>query len=79
MVGLIEQGRARAVAVQADVSKVADVKPLFDAYFEKYGRLDILVNNAGVMFTKPVVEVGEEPSLIYTEYVRVSARITAVP
>jgi 3-oxoacyl-[acyl-carrier protein] reductase len=59
-VGLIEQGGTRAVAVQADVSKVADVKRLFASCFEKFGRLDILVNNAGVMFTKPVVEVGEE-------------------
>jgi 3-oxoacyl-[acyl-carrier protein] reductase len=42
------------------MSKVADVKRLFDAIFEKFGRVDILVNNAGVMFTKPVVEVGEE-------------------
>ena len=41
------------------MSKVGDVKRLFDACFEKFGRLDILVNNAGVMFTKPVVEVGE--------------------
>jgi len=59
-VNLVELGGGRAVAVQADVSKVADVKRLFDACFEKFGRLDILVNNAGVMFTKPVVEVGEE-------------------
>jgi 3-oxoacyl-[acyl-carrier protein] reductase len=59
-VALIEQGAVHAVAVQADVSKVADVKRLFNACFEKFGRLDILVNNAGVMFTKPVVEVGEE-------------------
>jgi len=59
-VGLIEQSGSRAVAVQADVSKVGDVKRLFDTCFEKFGRLEILVNNAGVMFTKPVVEVGEE-------------------
>ncbi len=59
-VGVIEQAGGRAAAVQADVSKVSDVKRLFDACFEKFGRLDILVNNAGVMFTKPVVEVGEE-------------------
>jgi 3-oxoacyl-[acyl-carrier protein] reductase len=59
-VGLIEQSGGRAVAVQADVSKVADVKRLFAACFENFDRLDILVNNAGVMFTKPVVEVGEE-------------------
>jgi 3-oxoacyl-[acyl-carrier protein] reductase len=59
-VGLIEKAGVHAIAVQADVSKVADVKRLFDACFEKFGRLDILVNNAGMMFTKPVVEVGEE-------------------
>ena len=59
-VGLIEQSGVRAVAVQADVSKVGDVKRLFDVCFEKFGRLDLLVNNAGMMFTKPVVEVGEE-------------------
>jgi 3-oxoacyl-[acyl-carrier protein] reductase len=59
-VGLIEQGGGKAVPVQADVSKVGDVKRLFDACFENFGKLDNLVNNAGVMFTKPVVEVGEE-------------------
>jgi NAD(P)-dependent dehydrogenase (short-subunit alcohol dehydrogenase family) len=59
-VGLIEQGGRQAVAVQADVSKVGDVRRLFDACFEKFRRLDILVNNAGMMFTKPVAEVGEE-------------------
>jgi 3-oxoacyl-[acyl-carrier protein] reductase len=59
-VALIEKVGGKAIPVQADVSKVGDVKRLFDACFEKFGRLDILVNNAGVMFTKPVVEVGEE-------------------
>jgi 3-oxoacyl-[acyl-carrier protein] reductase len=59
-VALIEKAGGRAIPVQADVSKVGDVKRLFDACFEKFGRLDILVNNAGMMFTKPVVEVGEE-------------------
>jgi 3-oxoacyl-[acyl-carrier protein] reductase len=59
-VGLIGQGGGRAVAVQADVSKVGDVRRLFDACLGTFGRLDILVNNAGVMFTKPVAEVSEE-------------------
>ena len=56
----IEKAGGKAVAVLADVSRVADVKRLFDAAVERYGRIDILVNNAGVMFTKPVAEVGEE-------------------
>ena len=59
-VALIEKSGGKAIPMQADVSKFADVKRLFDACFEKFGRLDILVNNAGMMFTKPVVEVGEE-------------------
>ena len=59
-VATIEKAGGKAVAVQADVSKVADIGRLFDATFERFGRLDILVNNAGVMFTKPVAEVGEE-------------------
>ena len=42
------------------MSKVADVRRLFDSCFEEFGRLYILVNDAGMMFTKPVVEVGEE-------------------
>lgn len=59
-VGQIEKAGGKALAVQVDVSKVADVTRLFDATFERFGRLDVLVNNAGVMFTKPVAEVGEE-------------------
>ena len=37
-----------AIAVQADVTKTADVKKLFDTAVEIFGRLDILVNNAGI-------------------------------
>lgn len=59
-VGLITQSGGKAFAVQADVGKVADVNRLFDACFEKFGKLDILVNNAGMMFTKPLMEVSEE-------------------
>jgi 3-oxoacyl-[acyl-carrier protein] reductase len=59
-VSRIEQAGGRAAAVQADVSRVGDVRRVFDACFETFDRLDVLVNNAGVMFTKPVVEVGEE-------------------
>src|SRR2546426_11091811 len=38
----------RAVAVQADVSKHADIKRLFAEANKAFGRLDVLVNNAGV-------------------------------
>lgn len=37
----------RAMIVQADVSSEADVRRLFKAVVEEYGRLDFLINNAG--------------------------------
>jgi 3-oxoacyl-[acyl-carrier protein] reductase len=60
VVAEIERAGGKAVAVQADVGRVADVVRLFDAAIERFGRLDILVNNAGALVTKPVAEVGEE-------------------
>src|SRR6266571_3090763 len=38
----------RAIAVQADVAKGADVQRLFAEAKRAFGRLDVLVNNAGV-------------------------------
>ena len=45
----IEAAGGRAAAVQADVSKPADVVRLFDEARAAFGGVDILVNNAGVM------------------------------
>ena len=55
----IEAAGGQALAVQADVAKVADVVRLFDESLARFGRLDVLVNNAGIMFTKPVSAVSE--------------------
>ncbi len=41
----------RAVAIQADVAKRADVIAMFAAIEREFGRLDILVNNAGMFFS----------------------------
>ncbi|MDR3482892.1 MAG: SDR family oxidoreductase [Burkholderiaceae bacterium] len=37
-----------AIAVQADVSKVADIERLFETALERFGHIDIVVANAGV-------------------------------
>src|SRR5271169_3144576 len=50
----------RAVAVQADVAKRADVIALFEAVEKEFGRLDILVNNAGMFFPAKFEELTEE-------------------
>jgi NAD(P)-dependent dehydrogenase (short-subunit alcohol dehydrogenase family) len=40
----------RSVALCADVSRPAQVRRMFRAVEERFGRLDILVNNAGIFF-----------------------------
>jgi 3-oxoacyl-[acyl-carrier protein] reductase len=44
----------KAIAVQGDVSKQADITRLFDETKKVYGKLDILVNNAGVYEFAPL-------------------------
>ncbi|HLV97949.1 MAG TPA: glucose 1-dehydrogenase [Ktedonobacterales bacterium] len=55
-----EIGPERAIAVQADVSKIADLNRLVDLTVDKFGRLDILVNNAGIETPTPFLEVTED-------------------
>lgn len=56
----INEKGGEAFAVQADISRVAEVERLFAAAMERYGQIDILVNNAGIMITKPIINVTEE-------------------
>jgi 3-oxoacyl-[acyl-carrier protein] reductase len=50
----------KAIAVQANVAKRADVERLFSHAMKAFGRLDILVNNAGIYEFSPLEEVTEE-------------------
>jgi 3-oxoacyl-[acyl-carrier protein] reductase len=56
----IENKGGKAIAIQSDVSKVADVRRLVKDTVAKFGRLDILVNNAGMFISKALVETTEE-------------------
>ena len=56
----IEANGGKAVAVQADVGKVADVRRLFREAEKTFGRSDILINNAGMFIYKPLTETTEE-------------------
>ena len=60
VVAEIAAAGGKAVAVQADLSKSADVERLFDETKKAFGRLDILVNNAGVYEFQPLEQVTEE-------------------
>ncbi len=60
-VSVIERSGSAAVAVQADVSKVADLERLFQTSLEQFGHLDIVVVNAGLeMSGQPVLDFTEE-------------------
>ena len=49
----------KAIAVQGDVSKAADVQRLFEETKQAFGSLDVLVNNAGVYQFEPLEAVTE--------------------
>jgi 3-oxoacyl-[acyl-carrier protein] reductase len=59
-VAAVQAAGGRAVAVQADLGKMADVERLFDEAIAHFEKLDILVNNAGVMFNKALADVTED-------------------
>src|SRR3954465_5711872 len=44
----------KAVAVQGDMSKAADVQRLFAETKKAFGSLDVLVNNAGIYKFNPI-------------------------
>jgi NAD(P)-dependent dehydrogenase (short-subunit alcohol dehydrogenase family) len=50
----------QAIAVQADVSKRADVEPMIDRVWKELGPIDILVNNAGIETIVPFLELTDD-------------------
>jgi 3-oxoacyl-[acyl-carrier protein] reductase len=60
VVAEIKSKGGKAIAVQGDVAKVADVERLFVEAKKAFGTLDILVNNAGVYKVMPLETVTEE-------------------
>ncbi|KAL2266690.1 hypothetical protein VTJ83DRAFT_6042 [Remersonia thermophila] len=51
---------ARAVAIQADVSRVSDIQRLFAESKQHFGRIDIVMSNSGTESWDKIEEVTEE-------------------
>ncbi|TME96424.1 MAG: SDR family oxidoreductase [Chloroflexi bacterium] len=47
-------------SLEADVTRSADIQRMFDAAYERWGRLDVLFNNAGIAGARPLFEVTED-------------------
>lgn len=60
VVNRITKKGGKAVSVQADVSKPADITKLFAETKRAYGKLDVLVNNAGVYEFAPLESITAE-------------------
>lgn len=56
----ISKRGGKAIAIQANVAKKADVDRLFAETEKAFGKIDILVNNAGVYEFVPLEEVSEQ-------------------
>lgn len=56
----IQQAGGRAIAIQADCSRVDEIRRLFAAVVDQLGAVDIVVNNAAVAAYMPIAEASEE-------------------
>jgi len=50
----------RAIGVDADVSKVEDLRHLIDSAVKEFGRVDIMVNNAGIETRTSILDTTED-------------------
>lgn len=60
VVSEIKAQGGKAIAVQGDVAKAADVERVFAETKRAFGRIDVLVNNAGVYEFAPIADVTEQ-------------------
>ncbi|MFC4001628.1 SDR family oxidoreductase [Prauserella oleivorans] len=59
-VDAIKAAGSDAVAVQGDLTRVADVRRLFDTAVDSFGGVDVAVNTTGMVLRKPILETTEE-------------------
>jgi 3-oxoacyl-[acyl-carrier protein] reductase len=60
VVSQIRSGGGRAIAIQADVSKRADVERMFAETKKAFGSMNVVVNNAGVFRFEPFEAITEK-------------------
>jgi NAD(P)-dependent dehydrogenase (short-subunit alcohol dehydrogenase family) len=56
----VKKSGRRSLALQADITKKADVDNLVQKTLDEFGTIDILVNNAAMNIMSPLLELNEE-------------------
>jgi glucose 1-dehydrogenase len=56
----IQRTGGKAIAVEADVSKVADLEKLVRSAVENFGQLDVMINNAGIETRSTLLKTTED-------------------
>lgn len=59
-VDAVKRAGSQAVAVQGDLTRVSEVRRLFDAAVDEFGGVDIAVNTTGKVLRKPIVDTTED-------------------
>ncbi len=60
LVSEIRRAGGRASVIQADMSRVSEVRGMFAELSDRFGRLDVLVANAGYCVFRSIAETSEE-------------------
>jgi len=60
VVQAIKSKGTRAMSIQGDVAKRADVEPMIDRVWKELGPIDLLVNNAGIETIVPFLELTDD-------------------
>ena len=71
VVAQIQASKGEAIAIQADISDLAQIEQLFTQTITKLGKLDILVNNAGISEFRSLEQVDEA---FYTRFFDINVR-----
>lgn len=56
----VKEAGSEAVAVQADLTDVSEVRRVFDVAVDTFGGVDVAVNTVGKVLRKPILETTEE-------------------
>jgi len=54
---LIEKSGCKSLIIKADVSRLSEVKKMFNKVLDNWGRIDIVINNAGIQKQAPSHEM----------------------